>query len=118
MSLEDSQRDDVDEVAEWMRRLVATDLDAAPLPDPQALWWKAQALRRVDRALRVRRPLNIGDRVQIVCGSFAAVGLLAWLTAAAPHLWKMPSFLATVILSGMLLGGAVIVARTSEDFES
>jgi hypothetical protein len=56
--------------------------------------------------------------VQIVCGSFAAVGLLAWLTAAAPHLWKMPSFLATVILSGMLLGGAVIVARTSEDFES
>jgi hypothetical protein len=93
-------------MAEWMRQLAATPFDAPPLPGAHVLWWKAQALRRLDRARQVTTPSDPGERVQIACGFAAAVALLAWLAVAAPHIWTVPSFALPILVSGGLLGAA------------
>ena len=92
----------------WMRELAATAVDDSPLPDAQVLWWKAQALRRLDQEREAEAPLDLGELVCMGGGIVAALGLLAWLLRL-PDVRTMPSFVAAVTLSIGLLGLAAMV---------
>jgi hypothetical protein len=89
-----------------MRQLAAMRVDGPPLPGAHVLWWKAEALRRIDRAQHVTKALDTGERVQIACGFGIAFALLGWLTVAAPHVWTEPSIVLPVLVGGALLGAA------------
>jgi hypothetical protein len=72
--------DEADEraVAAFMARLAARPPVASP-QDPMRIWWKAQLLQRWDAQRRVQAPLDVAERVEIVAGLAAAIGLIAWV---------------------------------------
>ena len=102
---EDSQSEDA---MVWMRELAATAVDDSPLPDDQVLWWKAQALRRLDREREAEAPLDLGELICMGGGIVAALGLLAWLLRL-PDVHTMSSSVVAATLSVALLGLAAMV---------
>jgi len=60
----------------WLRQMADAPVEGTGLPDPQLLWWKAQALCRRDAA---HRPSAAADCIQVIAASLAAVLLLAYL---------------------------------------
>src|SRR5688572_2663310 len=95
--------DDDTLITKWMQELAATPLAAPPLVDAQILLWKAQAWRRLDQQQQITRPLDTGERLQMVGGSVAAVALMVWLTAVVPQVWTVPSFILAILVSIVLL---------------
>ena len=64
------------EFANWIRRLDAAP-SAAPLPDADAIWWRAQLRRSLAAEERATRPIRLVE--QLACAVFflAAVALAA-----------------------------------------
>ena len=74
-------------IAAFMVRLATTPApDSVMLADHNAIWWKAQLLRRWDEQRRAVRPLAVMEPIQ----------LLAGLAAAALVLWELPSLTSAV----------------------
>jgi hypothetical protein len=107
------------DVAAWMRQLAEFSADAARLPDPGQLWWKAQLLQRWDAQRRATEPIETGQQVQVGIGVAGCAGLLYWLwpfvqawgarvSSADVTTWisLAPSALPTVIAIGGLLAAA------------
>jgi len=65
------------ELTNWMKRMDAPP-SGAPLPDADAIWWRAQLRRRVAAEERATRPVRIAE--QLACAVFL---LAAVLLAAA-----------------------------------
>jgi len=53
--------------------------DVRPLPDPGAIWWRAQLERRSRSARRVTRVLDAFQAVAALCGVAAAALLAPWV---------------------------------------
>lgn len=105
MSAEDERT-----VAAFMARLAAipgTDEDC--IPDPAAVWWKAQLLRRWDAERRAQVPLDVMESIEIVVGLAAAVFLLVW---------SLPLLLNVLELAplafGLCHGGSSVWARPTK----
>lgn len=85
--------DDEDErrVADYMSTLAAaTPASMRALPAGEAIWVKAQLLRRWEAERQAQRPLDAMEPVQIGLGFVAAVVLLVW---SAPVLMRSLEFL-------------------------
>lgn len=107
-------------VATWMLELAKTPADAAPLPDPTYLWYKAQLLRQWDAERQVLAPIEFWKRVQLMACIVGAAVVLVWLwmelpSLAAPGLNRVPwigvagVMTPVLVLSAVLLGGAAVV---------
>src|SRR5262245_20864978 len=73
-------------VAAWMHEMSKTPVEAAPLPDPAYLWYKAQLLRRWDAERQVLAPIEFWKRVQIVVCLAGVAAALAWLWIELPSM--------------------------------
>ena len=107
----------VDPVSDWMHALAAPEPTGA-LPDARVLWWQAQALRRLDQQRRLAALLEVGERVQLGCGTLAAVLLMLYWIHAGPHLPSSPFILLAVAglaLVAIAVGLAAWDARRSLD---
>jgi hypothetical protein len=65
----------------WMNHLERSGTDAV-LPDPNAIWWRAQLRQRLELEERATRPLRIAERLACaVCLLTAAVlsAVLTWV---------------------------------------
>lgn len=92
----------------WVRTLAETSRDDSPLPDAQVLWWKAQALRRLDQERAAMAPLDLGEFLFIGGGAVAALAFFVWLLMM-PAVRTLPSFVIAVTISVALLGLAAAV---------
>ena len=72
-----------DTVSHWLQALAKAEPDGV-LPDPQVIWWRAQALRRLDQQRRLAALLDVDERVQLGCGTLAAVLLLVYSINVMP----------------------------------
>ena len=97
----------------WIQRVAALPLDGPPLPDPQVLWWKAQALRRFDAAAR---PDAAADHIQTGVAFVAAVALLIYLFAGGSGLLlRLPAVTLPLVLSIVLLVvGIIMIGRSMQ----
>ena len=75
-------------VTAWIRQFAEQSLpqedDSVNLPDPQLLWWKAQALRRLDAERETAAAFDKVETLQITGSIAAAVLLVVALLFAAP----------------------------------
>jgi hypothetical protein len=62
-----------DRLASWMKGLDAGSPEA-PLPDADAMWWRAQLRERLVAQERVTRPLRIAE--QLVCAGFVIAAVV------------------------------------------
>lgn len=92
----------------WVRALAAMSLEDVPLPDTQVLWWKAQALRRLDRERAAMAPLDLGEFVFIGVGIVAALAFFVWLLMM-PEVRRLPSFVIAAAISVAFLSIAAAV---------
>jgi hypothetical protein len=99
---ETHQQDNHEDTIAWVRALAATSLQDSPLPDAQVLWWKAQALRRLDRERAAMAPLDLGEFALIGGGIVAALALFAWLLTM-PEVRTSPSFVVAATMSVAIL---------------
>ncbi len=95
------------EVERWMQGLAADPVTAPPLPDSQVLWWKGEALRRMDLDRRAGGVLDAGEYVSVAVGIAAALALLAWGAASAPAFRQSASFLLAGVATVGILGGSI-----------
>jgi hypothetical protein len=95
-------------VANWMQQLAELPEDSVTLLDPQRLWWKAQALRRIDAANRAVAAFDRIETMQIV-GSVAAALLLFVSLMLIPGLWNAPSLFLTAVGGGVLVSCVVLL---------
>lgn len=66
-------------IADYMSRLAGAPTPESPtLPDADALWLKAELLKRWDAERKAEAPLDLMEPVQIVVGLAAAAVLLVW----------------------------------------
>jgi hypothetical protein len=100
-------------VAGWMQAFAASRLEAAALPNPDYLWWKAQILRRWEDERAVVKPLEVGERVQIGIGLVGALLLLVWLWRQIQPQALGSSVAVVLVLSGLVLAAAAVVACLS-----
>lgn len=91
-----------DDTIAWVRALAAMPADDSPLPDAQVLWWKGQAVRRLDRERALMAPLDLGESIIIGGGIVAALTLFGWLLMM-PEVRTLPSFMVAVATSAALL---------------
>jgi len=97
---------DRDAAAEWMRAFAASPVDCSTSLDPQILWWKAQALRRIDKERQALSAFDVVERIQIACVVAAALALTVWLMRA-PAFWSTVSIALVVGLCGVIVAAAV-----------
>jgi hypothetical protein len=101
-------------VAGWMQEFAALPLDAAPLPNPDYLWWKAQILRRWEAERAVVKPIDVGERVQVGIGLVGAIALFVWLWRdAQPQAASTSGFLVTIVLSALAIAVTAVIACLS-----
>jgi hypothetical protein len=86
----------------WMRDFASQVLNNSPidnsaLPDLQLLWWKAQALRRLDADNRAHATLERGEGIQVAFSIFAAIALFA-VMLVVPSLWAASSLTKSSVL--------------------
>jgi hypothetical protein len=79
-----SRGDEQTIVDAWMKTLAAAPIDAGPIADPSFLWWKAQLLRRWDAEREAAKPIELGERVQIVVALFGVFVLFGGLWRFLP----------------------------------
>lgn len=70
----------------WMRRMADTTGEPHALPDPGALWWRAQLVRRWQAERRACAPMETMQGVELWVGVISVVILLAWLGPAVRRL--------------------------------
>lgn len=99
-----------EEVRAWMRELAAVSLDAAPLPDPHQLWWKAELLKRWDTQRRTAASIDRAERIQIGIGLAGALLLLLSLWEYVPAPTSALIF-ATVLALTVLAAVAALTLR-------
>ena len=87
----------------WMQR-VAADEAAAPAPDSDAIWWRAQLRHRIADHNRVTKPLRIAERVAGVLCFAAAVAVGARLGSVG-----LVPFIAVTLVAAA--GAAAFVLR-------
>jgi hypothetical protein len=104
-------------VAVWMQELASLPVSDRPAPDPAALWWKAELLRRWDAQQKAAVPLEVGEQVQVGIGLVAAAGLLVWLSRTLPGLTTGSTtgmFLTVGLSCSAVLLGATAVAMVRQ----
>jgi hypothetical protein len=106
MEQDDVRAHDENPEAVWMRRLGTMPVEAPEVVDPQVLWWKAQALRRLD----AERPYETADYIQVGAAFVAAIVLLGILLGSTPQTWDSPSLAVPTASSMVLLTVGVILA--------
>lgn len=102
---------DYDPAAAWMEKLAALPpaSGSAALPSAEVLWWRAQALRRLDEQRRVSVKLEIGERIQAACLIVGNLALLGWLLGQASALGQLPAYvLAGAVCVPLVAIGAVL----------
>jgi hypothetical protein len=72
-------------VSRALLEIADIDDEPHPLPRPEAIWWKAQLVRRWQAERRVAEPMETMQRFELVAGLVALVGLLVWQGAT---LWR------------------------------
>ena len=100
-----------DPVASWLQDLAEIEPHDA-LPDAQVIWWRAQALRRIDAQRRLTARLDLGEYIQVGCAAFAAMVLLLYSLEVMPQMLA-PAWVA--LATGCVALVAATVALTLRD---
>jgi hypothetical protein len=101
------------QATEWMQQLASVPLDGEPLPDAQVLWWKAQALRRVDAELRITRPMDIAEYLHVGIGFGATVAFLVQLLGQASDALTSPVTVASITTCVLILAASALLTLRS-----
>lgn len=102
-----------DPAALWLQRLAAGEPAVSSLPDAQALWWRAQALCRLDRQREVTAQLERSEYLSVGCAVVAALILFLCLLNMLSPQWQTMLWLFTAA-SGTLMGIGAFVGASDE----
>jgi hypothetical protein len=92
-----------DPVSAWLQDLAAGQLPIDPA-HAEVIWWRAQALRRIDQQRRLTARLELGEYIQLGCAALAAMILLLHWLEAMPQVFSSGALAAACIA---LVGGAL-----------